>query len=172
MRTAIRAIRAKRSATLWLFGAAFLAQFGHLLEHIIKDVTGAGVLGAAFDNEISHLAFNGLLAVVAVVLVILFPRNPWVYPLAILASLHGAEHLHGFGAFLRTGLSDGPGLLGLEGAIGIVPLGRFELHNFYNGLELIFMTLGVQHEIEAKLTTGDRSAPFGRAHERKRFECA
>jgi hypothetical protein len=136
----------------WLFAWVFLAQLGHLIEHISVAVQGKALLGPQFDSELSHLLFNGLIAIMSLVLVAVYPRNPWVYPLAVLCVFHGIEHAYIFEQFMRTGLVNGPGLLGQGGAIGIVPLVRVDLHNVYNGLEMILMVLGFWNETEALLT--------------------
>lgn len=142
-------------AGLWLFGWVFAAQLGHLIEHIAKAITGAGLLGASFDSELSHLLFNGAIAALALVLVAVYPRNPWVYPLAAISIVHGIEHVYIFEQFQWTGLADGPGLLGLGGAIGLIPLQRLDLHNVYNGFEVILMTLGIGHELDRHLTKAE-----------------
>src|SRR6266511_3898578 len=87
----------------------------------------------------------------AIVLVLVYPRNPWVYPLVVISILHGIEHVYIFEQFTRTGLTNGPGLLGLGGAIGVIPLDRLDLHNVYNGFELILITLGFWNETEVRL---------------------
>ncbi len=46
-------------------------------------------------------------------------------------------------------MTNGPGLLGLGGAIGVIPLGRLDLHDVYNGLEMILIVLGFWNETEA-----------------------
>jgi hypothetical protein len=140
---------------LWLFAWVFLAQLGHLVEHIAKAITGAGLLGPSFDNELSHLLFNAAIAVLAVVLVIAFQKNAWLYPLAAIAILHGIEHIYIYEQFLRTGVSEGPGLLGSGGAIGLIPLNSLDLHNAYNGFEMILIVLGFAHEAEGLLEAGE-----------------
>lgn len=147
-RNAVASLRAGPLAGLWLFAWVFVAQLGHLIEHIAKAITGAGLLGPSFDSELSHLLFNGAIAILAILLVHAYPRNPWVYPLAAISVLHGIEHVYIFEQFLRTGLTSGPGLLGSGGVIGLFPLGRLELHNFYNGLELILIVRGFGVEID------------------------
>jgi hypothetical protein len=135
----------------WLFAWAFLAQLGHLLEHIAKRLTGAGVFGSELDSEISHLLFNGAVALLALALVAVYPRNPWVYPLAVLSVFHGVEHSYIYSEFLKTGVTGGPGLLGLGGAFGLIPIDRLDVHNIYNGLEMVLITLGLWHETETGL---------------------
>lgn len=137
---------------LGFFGFVFASQIGHLSEHILVRLTGSAVLGAAANSEETHLVFNGLVALWSLVLVWSFRRNGWVYLLAILAVLHGIEHAYIYEQYLRTGITDGPGLLGFGGAIGLIPLARVDLHNIYNGFELILIALGFQSEIDATLS--------------------
>jgi hypothetical protein len=124
---------------------------GHLTEHIFVAIQGKGVLGSQFDSEVSHLLFNGAIALLSVVLVFVYPRNPWVYPLLVIAIFHGLEHIYIYEEFLKSGVSNGPGLLGLGGAIGMVPIARLDLHNVYNGVEMILMALGFWYETEGLL---------------------
>lgn len=139
----------------WVFGVVMLAQIGHLIEHIAVKLQGTGLLGTTFDNELSHLLFNGLIAVWAVVLVAAYPRNPWVYPLLVLSLVHGTEHIYIFAEFMRLGVSNGPGVLAQGGVIGVIPLIREDLHNVYNGLEAILMVLGFGHEVQATVLDED-----------------
>jgi hypothetical protein len=120
-----------------------------LIEHISVAIQGKGLLGSQFDSELSHLLFNGTIAVLSVALVLVYQRNPWVYPLMVLSIFHGIEHVYIFRQFLETGVTNGPGLLGRGGALGIIPLERLDLHNVYNGFEVIGMSLGLCHEITA-----------------------
>ncbi|MBI2772962.1 MAG: hypothetical protein HYX56_00505 [Chloroflexi bacterium] len=136
---------------LWLFAWVLLAQLGHLIEHIAIAIIGSGLLGASFDSELSHLLFNGAIAVLSVLLVFTYPRNPWVYPLMVLSIFHGIEHVYIYSEYVKTGISNLPGLLAQGGAIGIVPLDRIDLHNVYNGVEIALMTLGLGYEVETKL---------------------
>lgn len=135
----------------WLFPWVFLAQLGHLIEHIAKQIGGAGLLGPSFDSEVSHLIFNGLIAIASLVLVAVYPGNPWAFPLCVLSVFHGIEHVYIFNEFLKTGVSNGPGLLGLGGALGVIPIDRLDLHNIYNGFEMILMVLGFGFETETLL---------------------
>jgi hypothetical protein len=133
---------------LLLFGFVSALQLGHLIEHIAKALIGRGLFGAAADTELTHLLFNGGIAVCALILIVVYPSNPWVYPLGVIALLHGAEHVYIFERYLRTGLVDGPGLFGEGGAIGLIPLQRLDLHNVYNGVEMILMALGLWLQAE------------------------
>lgn len=145
-------MRGRRGLSLGLFAYVFLAQLGHLVEHISVAIQGRGLLGPQFDSEISHLMFNSLIAVLSFALVAVFPRNPWVYPLAVLSAFHGIEHVYIFEQFMRTGLTNGPGLLGRGGAIGLIPVERLDLHNIYNGVEVILLQLGLWYEVEDTVT--------------------
>lgn len=147
-RRVVQAIRGGPLAGRWLFAWVVLAQLGHLLEHISVALLGKPVLGSTFDSELWHLIFNGAIALLSIVLLLVYPRNPWVYLLAVLSIFHGIEHVYIFEQSLHTGLLNAPGLLGLGGVIGIFPLGRLELHNAYNGIEMILMVLGFWHETE------------------------
>lgn len=147
----LRAGVAAPAGGMWLFAAVFSAQFGHLLEHIAKTVTGAGLLGMSFDSELSHLTFNGAIALLSLLLVVAYSGNPWVYPLMLISLLHGAEHIYIFNQYIGTGLSDGPGLFGAGGAIGAFPLARIDLHNIYNGTEVVLLTMGLSHELNTRL---------------------
>jgi hypothetical protein len=100
---------------------------------------------------VSHLLFNCAIAILSVVLLLVYPRNPWVYPLLILSVFHGIEHVYIFNEFLKTGVSNGPGLLGLGGAIGVIAIDRLDLHNIYDGFEMIFLVLGFGCETEELL---------------------
>lgn len=153
-RQVIQTIRGGPLAGRWLFAWVFLAQLGHLIEHISVAIQGRGLIGPQFDSELSHLFFNCAIAVLSVVLVLVYPRNPWVYPLMVLAVFHGIEHVYIYSEFLKTGISMGPGLLGRGGAIGLVPLERLDLHNIYNGLEMILIALGFWNESESWLEEG------------------
>src|ERR1700737_3111105 len=105
----LQSIRSGPLAGRWLFAWVFLAQLGHLIEHISVAIQGRGLLGSQFDSELSHLLFNGAIAMLSVALVLVYPRNPWVYPLLVLSIFHGIEHAYIYGRFLETGLTDGPG---------------------------------------------------------------
>ncbi len=140
-----------------------MAQLGHLVEHISVALQGRPLLGPQFDTELSHLLFNGVIAIVSLLLVAVYPRNIWVYPLALLCMFHGLEHIYIFDGFMRTGLSNGPGLLGLGGAFGVIPLDRIDLHNVYNGMEMTLIALGLWGETDSLLAPdrvrAERSAP-------------
>ena len=137
---------------LWLFAWVFLAQLGHLIEHISVAIQDRGLLGPQFDSELSHLLFNGAIALLSLVLALSYPRSPWVYLLLAMSIIHATEHVYIYDQFLKTGVTNGPGLLGQGGAIGVFPLARLDLHNVYNGAEMILIVLGIWNEAEILLT--------------------
>lgn len=146
----------------WAFAVALLAQLGHLIEHISAAIQGRGLFGPQLDSEVSHLVFNSAIAVFSVALAAMYRRNPWVYPLVVIALFHGVEHVYIYDQFTKTGVSDGPGLLGIGGLIGVVPLDRLDLHNVYNGFEMILMVLGFWNEAEVSLLTAEQGMNPGK----------
>jgi hypothetical protein len=138
-----------RKYAAWVFISLFVAQLGHLIEHISVRVQGHALIGEELNSELSHLLFNLMIAVGSVCLVALLRANPWTYPLAALAVLHLIEHTYIFAVFLQSGVPDGPGLFARGGVIGIMPLERLDLHNVYNGVEIVLMTLGLHLELNA-----------------------
>src|SRR6266540_2115740 len=62
-RRAIVAVRGGPLAGHWLFAWAFFIQLGHLIEHISVAIEGKALLGSHFGSELSHLLFNGLIAI-------------------------------------------------------------------------------------------------------------
>jgi hypothetical protein len=123
-------------------------QIGHVIEHISMVVLGRALLGPQFDSEISHFVFNTGIALLALYLIAIRRSNPWLYPLAAIAVLHGAEHAFILEEYIRTGNVAGPGLIGAGGLIEIFPIQRMALHNTYNGLELVLMVMGLHTEIQ------------------------
>lgn len=69
--------------------------------------------------------------------------------------LHIAQHVYIYQQFLRTEVVNGPRLFGLEGAFGSIPLPRLELHNIYNGIEMILIALGFWYEAEDRLMVAE-----------------
>lgn len=141
---------------LWLFASVYLLQLGHLSEHISMAIQGHGLLGPEFNTELSHFLFNGLIFLLATVMFFVFPRNPWLYPLVVVCGFHELEHCYIFSNYLRTGIVGAPGLLGSGGAIGVLPIARTQLHNIYNGTEVILLTLGLTYQTDLALAVWGR----------------
>jgi len=142
-----------------LFGALFWLQAGHLAVHISLALTGHAIFGPEADTQLIHFSFNTAIAALTVLVAVKHRRNPWVYPLLMVAWLHEIEDLYTYVRFvLATGALDGPiiegehGLLGRDGALALLPIAQVELHNWYNGLEWILITLGFAHELDAALS--------------------
>jgi hypothetical protein len=151
-RMSVLAEARQRFGGIWLFAYVFLLQLGHLVEHISVAIQGQGLLGSSFDSELSHLLFNGGIAVLATTLLFVYTRNPWVYPLFVISVLHECEHIYIYHQYMETGLTGGPGLLGLGGVIGVFPSPRVQMHNIYNGIEVILLMLGFMYQTEVLLT--------------------
>jgi hypothetical protein len=141
---------------LGLFAFVLWLQVGHMIEHLSLALRGVPLLGAEADSQLFHFLFNSAIAVVACVLLFRHPRNPWVYVLAIVALLHESEDLYVYAHYvLASGALNGPitegetGLLGIGGAIGVIPITQLDLHNIYNGSEWILVTLGFWYELES-----------------------
>jgi hypothetical protein len=132
----------------WLFAVVASAQLGHVIEHISVALRGSALLGPAFDTETSHFVFNTFIAVISVLLVLVYPRNVWAYVLCAVAIAHGVEHAFILHDFLQAGVVNSPGFLGHGGALGILPIARNDLHNLYNGTELVLMALGFTYEFD------------------------
>jgi len=134
---------------LALFGVVFWLQLGHLIEHLSLAFRGVAFLGPEADSPLSHFAFNTVIAVLALLLLRAYRANPWVYPLVIVTTLHELEDGYNYVQFVMTtgllngaALLDANGVLGLGGALGVLPIAPVDLHNLYNGLEWILPTLG------------------------------
>lgn len=150
LRSVVRALLA--------FGLLFSLQLGHLIEHILLVLSGKPFFGQAAQSQMWHFSFNTTIGVVAVIVLLVYRRNPWVYPLVLITSMHGIEDAYRYVQFvIGTGQLDGllsladPQLFGIGGRIGLIPLEPTDLHNLWNGLEWILITLGFAHEVEATL---------------------
>lgn len=144
---------------LLLFGVVFWLQIGHLIEHLSLAFAGRALLGPEADSQLTHFAFNVAIGILSVLLVIRYPHNPWVIPLAAIALLHMAEDSYNYIQFVETaGKLNGPaasvgaGLLGSAGRLEVFPIEQVDLHNAFNGLEWILIVLGLAHEIDAVTT--------------------
>ena len=149
---------------LAMFAFVFGLQVGHLLEHVTLALSGNAFLGPEADTQLFHYAFNTLILFSSAILVRTYSRNPWTYVLLIVAGLHEAEDTTTYVRFVLqshvlNGLLDAsdPGLMGIGGTIGLLPLRAVDLHNLYNGLEWILVTLGFWHEVEA-ISTGETTS--------------
>ena len=144
----------------WLafFFILVVTQGAHVLEHVAQMVQihllglsgpqARGILGM-LDIEWVHFIWNGWVLLCAVVLVFLFPRNPWLWALLVISVWHEVEHVYIMSVYLQTGHIGAPGLLARGGAIGGgLPLSRPDLHFGYNVLEELVLIIAYLYQIQ------------------------
>lgn len=130
---------------LALFYLLTLTQTGHLLEHVaqmtqihllgVAPRSAHGVFGA-LDIEWVHFLWNAWVAAAALLLIRVFPRNPWLWPVLAIALWHGIEHTYILSVYLTTGAAGTPGFLARDGTVGGgLPVLRPDLHFAYNLIE-------------------------------------
>jgi hypothetical protein len=142
-----------RCFTSWWFG-----QSGHFVEHIAQMIQihvfgfqGADARGifGTLDIEWVHFIWNTWVLLVALVLVARFRANRWLWLTLLVSGWHGVEHVAIFRVYLTTGLSGTPGLLSQGGAIaGGLPVGRPDLHFFYNLIETIPLVVAFLAQVQ------------------------
>lgn len=122
--------RPRRDLALLAFSALLLLQAGHMVEHTAQVVQAYalgqqhahGIVGA-FDLEVVHLLFNGLLFLGLLALAPFLGwrrregvlQRPWrgtFAALLLLQGYHALEHVVKFQQHLATGAQGTPGLLG------------------------------------------------------------
>jgi len=143
----------------WLafFFILVVTQGAHVLEHVAQMVQihllgfsglqAGGILGM-LNIEWVHFTWNSWVLICAVLLVFLFPKNPWLWVLLVISVWHEIEHVSIMSVFLRTGHPGAPGLLARGGAIGGgLPLSRPDLHFFYNLLEELVLIIAYLYQI-------------------------
>ena len=166
---------AHKFGALALLYVLVVTQVGHFLEHLAQmvqlhllDLSGPharGVFGQ-LDIEWVHFAWNTWVLLAALILVVRFPRNRWLWALAIAAAWHEAEHAYLLAVYLTTGQAGTPGLLASGGlAGGGLPIARPELHFAYNLVETVPLLAAFAVEIRRlpKLITSPRDADHDRA---------
>lgn len=134
-----------------LFGTVVTSQLGHSAEHAaqivqihILDLRAPDARGmlSALDTEWVHFLWNGWIIAAVAALLVVHPRNRWLWVAAAFSGWHALEHAYLLSGYLVTGLSGQPGLLASGGVIGGgLPLARPELHLGYNLAELVPLAL-------------------------------
>jgi hypothetical protein len=135
----------RRYHWLGVFYVLTVAQVGHLVEHVVQMTQlrvlqlpadqAHGIVGI-FDTEWVHFVWNNSVALLVLLLLLRFRRNPLLWLTAAVATWHGAEHVAIIWPYLATGLRGAPGLLATGGLLaGGLPLSVLELHYYYNLLE-------------------------------------
>src|SRR3981081_4088460 len=117
---------------LALFYVLLVTQAGHFLEHVaqmvqihllrLQGAQAQGVFGM-LNIEWVHFLWNTWVLIAAVVLLVRYRGNPWLWFTTLFAAWHALEHAYIVWIYLRTGVAGTPGLLSLGGAIqGGLPL--------------------------------------------------
>src|SRR6266571_446543 len=133
---------------LGLYVGLLVLQGGHLVEHVIQmvqvhvlNLKGLDARGfvSVLDVEWVHFIFNSWVLATALLLLVRFQRNPWLWAMVIFSTWHQIEHSYLMWVFLTTGKAGTPGLLGQGGIFfgGILP--RADLHFFYNLIEVVML---------------------------------
>src|SRR5713226_1904434 len=144
----------------WLafFFILVVTQGAHVLEHVaqmvqihllgLSGLQARGIFGM-LDIEWVHFIWNSWVLLGAVLLVLLFRKNPWLWVLLVISVWHEIEHVYIMSVFLSTGHVGTPGLLAAGGAIGGgLPLSRPDLHFYYNLLEELFLVIAYFSQIQ------------------------
>ena len=140
-------MRRSRSRVLLVLQAAIIVQAGHQVEHIAQmfqmHVDGQppafahGLVGR-LDLEWVHFGLTAGIALVAVLVLVRWPKNPVAWLLMPLALWHLAEHTNILMTYLRTGITGTPGILAHGGLLN-GPLARPDLHFLYNAAILVLL---------------------------------
>jgi hypothetical protein len=127
--------------------AAIVVQVGHQVEHIAQmfqmHVDGQppafahGLVGR-LDLEWVHFGLTATIALVALLALARWPKNPVAWLLMTLALWHLAEHSAILITYLRTGITGTPGILARGGLLN-GPLARPDLHFLYNAAILLLL---------------------------------
>jgi nitrous oxidase accessory protein NosD len=136
-----------RSRVMLILEAAIVLQVGHQVEHIAQmlqmHVDGQppafahGLVGR-LDLEWVHFGLTVTIALVALIALARWPRNPVAWLLMPLALWHLAEHTTILITYLRTGITGTPGILAHGGLLN-GPLARPDLHFLYNATILLLL---------------------------------
>ena len=135
----------RRQHWLVLFYVLLVTQTGHFLEHVaqmiqihllgLQGAQAQGVFGM-LNIEWVHFVWNTWVLIAAVVLLVRYCGNTWLWFTTLFAAWHAIEHAYIVWIYLRTGVPGTPGLLSLGGAIqGGLPIARPDLHFLYNLIE-------------------------------------
>ena len=143
----------------WLafFFILVVTQGAHFIEHVaqmvqihllgLSGLQARGILGM-LDIEWVHFIWNSWVLLSVVLLLFLFPKNPWLWVLLVISTWHEVEHVYIMSIYLRTGHAGAPGLIAHGGAIaGGLPLSRPDLHFFYNLLEELVLIIAYLYQV-------------------------
>jgi len=137
----------QRSPVVWLVLGAIALQLGHQFEHVVQMIQmhvdgqppafAHGLIGR-LDLEWVHFGLTVTIALVALIILANWSRNPFAWLLMPLALWHLAEHSVILITYLRTGITGTPGILAHGGLLN-GPLARPDLHFLYNAAILLLL---------------------------------
>src|SRR5207302_1532536 len=141
------AVPRQRSPVVWLVLGAIALQLGHQFEHVVQMIQmhvdgqppafAHGLIGR-LDLEWVHFGLTVTIALVALIILANWSRNPFAWLLMPLALWHLAEHSVILITYLRTGITGTPGILAHGGLLN-GPLPRPDLHFLYNAAILLLL---------------------------------
>lgn len=136
----------------------------HIFHDSLKDSTA---IFSKFNTEGVHLAGDSFLTLGTILLLMKFPRNPWLWVAIPFQLAHQAEHTFlGFMHWVEGAKQGAPGLLAKGGAInGGLPLVRPDLHWIYNTLYTIPFVLALIYQLRRTYDEALDEAFVGAAHE-------
>src|ERR1700694_5873445 len=136
-----------RPRAMLVLQAAIVLQAAHQVEHIAQMVQmhvdgqppafAHGLVGR-LDLEWVHFGLTVTIALVELIALARWPRNPVAWLLMPLALWHLAEHTTILITYLRTGITGTPGILAHGGLLN-GPLARPDLHFLYNAVILLLL---------------------------------
>jgi len=139
--------RDRRPRALLVLQAAIILQLGHQVEHVVQMIQmhvdgqppafAHGLIGQ-LDLEWVHFGMTLGIAIVAILALTWWPKNPCAWLLTPLALWHLAEHSVILTTYLRTGITGTPGILARGGLLN-GPLRRADLHFLYNVAVLLLL---------------------------------
>jgi hypothetical protein len=115
-----------------------------------------GLIGR-LDLEWVHFGMTLGIAIVAILALTWWPKNPFAWLLMPLALWHLAEHSVILATYLRTGITGTPGVLARGGLLN-GPLTRPDLHFLYNAAVLLLLIGTWAWQGRRRIEAGDRLA--------------
>ncbi len=166
----------RRQHWLVLFYVLLVTQTGHFLEHVaqmiqihllgLQGAQAQGVFGM-LNIEWVHFLWNTWVLIAAVVLLVRYRGNTWLWFTTLFAAWHAIEHAYIVWIYLRTGVPGTPGLLSLGGAIqGGLPITRPDLHFLYNLIETAPLAVAFFWQVRHAPTNAAVAPPAARSRDR------
>jgi hypothetical protein len=160
---------AREFGALALLYVLAVTQGGHFVEHLAQIVqihllglsgTDARGLFGQLDIEWVHFVWNTWVIVAALLLLVRYPRNRWLWAATIAAAWHEAEYAYLLSVYLTTNQAGTPGLLAAGGLVGGgLPIPRPDLHFAYNLIETLPLLAAFAVEIRGRRDRPPSGAP-------------